>query len=157
VLPEVDWALWHQDTFDRATPRRVEVAGRGLTAGLVALWAHHLLETVQADGSRGFSRFNLWWEQRGESITVTGAWAGQVQLRRWVYGAAAPERKSGDEALLEKVARAHGALLLTGGSSEDLLAAAQASDSRRDFERRLSAIGGEDSWGEGPTLGAEKR
>ena len=75
---EAEWEVWYQDTFDRECPRQVEVAGRGLVEGLIQLWARHLFETVQADGQRGFSRFNLWWKQERRSVVVVGEWEGEV-------------------------------------------------------------------------------
>jgi hypothetical protein len=65
---EAEWEIWYQDTFDRDAPRQVEIAGHGLLAGLLQLWERHLLETVQASGRRGFSRFKVkeFWQQHSQ-------------------------------------------------------------------------------------------
>lgn len=84
--PEAEWEVWYQDTFDRECPRQIEIAGLGLVNGLIELWARHLYETVQANGQKGFSRFNLWWKQKGQSIQVIGEWEGLIQLREWIFG-----------------------------------------------------------------------
>ena len=81
-----EWQVWYQDTFDRETPRKIDVAGVGLIDGLVELWTRHLYETVRTNGGRGFSRFNLWCVQAGSSIVVDGDWNGQVHLRSWIFG-----------------------------------------------------------------------
>lgn len=134
--PQAEWKIWYQDTFDREVPRRVEVAGVGLVEGLMALWSRHLFETVQADGTRGFSRFNLWWTQEGRSIRITGEWAGQIRLRAWVFGNSR-RREDRDTALLRKIALAHSRLVLAGETSAPFLAAASEAESRAAFEMRL--------------------
>lgn len=136
--PGAEWEVWYQDIFDRECPRQIEVAGRGLAAGLTELWARHLSETVQANGQKGFSRFNLWWKQEKKSVEVAGAWVGMVRLREW---------GSGDKELLMRIAALHGCLILAGQTSEGILAAAEASERREEFERRLlrmelDALGG---------------
>jgi hypothetical protein len=142
--PHPEWEIWYQDTFDRECPRQVQVDGRGLVEGLVALWARHLCETVQANGQQGFSRFNLWWKQEHKSIAVVGEWDGLVRLRGWVYGgqwsAGKGSVETGDRELLTKVARAHKNLILRGATSEEILAAARESGSRDDFEQRLQCF-----------------
>jgi hypothetical protein len=139
--PEAEWQVWYEDTFDRECPRQVEVAGHGLANGLIELWARHLFETVQADDQEGFSRFNLWWKQREQSIKVVGEWKGLTRLRKWVFGdkrqATAGYVRGGNEKLLRALAVAHGNLVLAGRTSEDILAAAKAASSRKDFETRL--------------------
>ena len=137
---EAEWELWYQDTFDRECPRQVEAAGRGLMDGLIALWAHHLLETVQANGQKGFSRFNLWWGQEGKSVEIRGAWEGQVRLRGWIYGAAGRDAKPTARTLLRKVAATHQECILRGDSSEAILTAAKTAESRAAFEERLSHL-----------------
>ncbi len=59
--PDAEWDVWYQDLFDRDTPRQVEVSVWGLVTGLAELWARHLFETIEVDGQKGFSHFNLWW------------------------------------------------------------------------------------------------
>ena len=109
--------------------------------GLTELWARHLFETVQASGQKGFSRFNLWWEQRGQSIEVVGDWEGQIRLRKWVFGdkrtARAGYVRAGDKKLLTKVAEVHSKLILAGQTNEAILTAARAAASRKDLETRL--------------------
>lgn len=123
--PDAAWELWYQDAFDRDSPRQVETTGVGLIAGLLALWHRHLFETVLADGARGFSRFNLWWQQARQSVEVTGDWAGQVRLRTWALE---------NEALLQDVAALHHRLLRAGQTSAPILEAARNAESRCDFE-----------------------
>ena len=79
------WQIWYQDTFDRETPRKVEVEGQGLVDGLVELWSRHLKETVTASGGSGFSRFNLWWKQEATSIVIEGSQEGMVRVRSWIF------------------------------------------------------------------------
>ena len=68
---ETEWKLWYQDTFDWETPRKVELAGRGLEQGLKALWERHLRERVTANGGEGFSRFSLYCIDNAISIEIT--------------------------------------------------------------------------------------
>ena len=138
---ETEWEIWYQDTFDRECPRQVEIAGQGLLEGLIELWTRHLFETVQANGWKGFSRFNLWWKQERKSIEIVGEWEGLVRLRGWVYGG---QRQTGrgyvekvDKELLNKVAAAHENHILSGETSEEILAAAKASGRREDVEEQL--------------------
>jgi len=144
-VPEAEWEVWYEDRFDRECPRQVEIAGRGLAEGLIELWARYLFETVQANGQKGFSRFNLWWKQKGQSIEVVGAWAGSIRLREWVFGDKRQAREGyvqdGDEDLLAKLAMAHGNLILAGRTSEAILEAASASSDREDFEISLTDQG----------------
>ena len=144
IALEAKWQVWYQDVFDRECPRSVEIAGRGLVKGLTELWARHLFETVQASGQKGFSRFNLWWEEQEQSIAVVGDWTGHIRLRKWVFGSKRQARKGyvrdGDEKLLARVAATHANLILAGQTSEAILAAAEASSSRKDFEARLSSL-----------------
>jgi hypothetical protein len=141
-VPDAEWQVWYEDTFDRACPRRIDASGRGLVRGLAELWARHLCETVQADGSRGFSRFNLWWAPR--SIQIAGDWQGAARLRHWVFGEQTHIRQgyveSGDTDLLRQLAAAHAHLVLAGQSSELILLAAMAAADRPDFKRRLADL-----------------
>jgi hypothetical protein len=137
---EVEWEIWHQDTFEMGGPRRIERVGRGLAEGLIELWARHLQETVRADGRRGFSTFNLWWKREGRTIEVAGEWEGQVRLRNWIYGGGRPGCRGyaeGGRELLEKVALAHRDLILGGETSEGIVAAAIAAENREDFDEEL--------------------
>lgn len=141
---EAEWEIWHQDMFDRERPRQVEIAGRGLVDGLMELWRRHLFETVKPDGGKGFSRFNLWWKLEQKSIEVVGDWQGQVQLRRWVFGAT-PRRNmedvdEGGKALLHKIAVAHKEKIMRGKTSEEILAIAKSSVSREEFEKQLLSM-----------------
>ena len=109
--------------------------------GLIELWARHLFETVRANGRKGFSRFNLWWKQEGQSIEVVGEWVGLTRLREWVFEEKQQAYRGyvqeGDKELLMKVAVAHSNLVLAGQTSEAILVAARASASWADFEARL--------------------
>lgn len=136
TISRANWQVWYQDVFDRECPRSVESAGQGLVQGLIELWVRHLRETVQASGQEGFARFNLWWEQRRQSVRVVGDWQGQINLRKWVFGDKGHAR-AGDRKLLAQVAGAHVKLLLAEQSSEAILAAARDAASRKDFEARL--------------------
>jgi hypothetical protein len=145
AAPEAEWEVWYEDTFDRETPRQVETSGEGLAAGLVELWDRHLFETVQREGGRGFSRFNLWWKQEARSIQVVGNWDGMVKLRGWVFGNA---RRPGrgkllggrGRALLMSLGAAHSCLAVGGQTSQVILDEALASEDRSDFEARLSDL-----------------
>jgi hypothetical protein len=138
-----EWQVWYEDTFDRESPRSVDTSGRGLVRGLMELWARHLCETVTAEGSRGFARFNLWWE--GGSIEIDGNWEGAVRLRDWVFGKR-PIRKGyveeADADLLSRIAAAHAGLVLVRRSQAcaPILEAAAAAADRRDFEKRLAHL-----------------
>jgi hypothetical protein len=146
LAPEAAWEIWYQDTFDRECPRQVDVAGVGLVNGLIELWARHVFETVQADGQKGFSRFNLWWKQKGQSIKVIGEWGGLIRLRGWIFGdkrqAYEGYVQEGDGELLREVASAHASLVLAGRTSEAILAAVKASVDREDFETRMEEFNG---------------
>jgi hypothetical protein len=139
--PDTQWQLWYQDTFDRETPRQVEVAGHGLGAGLVALWERHLRERVTARGGKGFARFNLWCVEAGVSIEVEGEWTGQVKLRAWVYGKVVAHQSLDDSKrdakLLNLVAERHQDLILEGETSERILAAAASARSKDDFKQGM--------------------
>jgi hypothetical protein len=103
------------------------------------LWARYLFETVRPGGSRGFSRFHLWW--KGTHIDIHGDWEGATRLREWVFGAKKHGRKGyveeGDTRLLERIAVAHANLILANQPCEQILAAAAAAKDRQDFEAWL--------------------
>lgn len=138
---EVEWELWYQDLFDRESPRQVEMRGRGLAEGLRELWARHLLETVQADGVRGFSRFNLWLRQEHISVEIVGDWGGQRRLRNWVYGqprgSTSLELDEGGVALLDLIAETHQDQILIGASSQKILSLAKNAQSQDEFKKWL--------------------
>ncbi|MFP4346204.1 MAG: hypothetical protein ACLFU8_16020 [Anaerolineales bacterium] len=129
-----EWQIWHQDTFDRESPRRMELQGRGLVKGLAELWLRHLTETVRAGGGSSFSRFNLWWQPRGLSVRVVGTEQGLLRLRGWIV-----ERggRRIDRQLLNGVARAHARMVRAGGTSAPLVDAALTSRDAADFKTRL--------------------
>jgi hypothetical protein len=141
---EANWELWYQDLFDRECPRKVDSRGQGLVQGLTALWAHHLSETVQVNGQKGFSRFNLWWRQQQLSIEITGDWQGMVRLRGWVFGSRSAASRDHlddeDRDLLRDVALAHSCLVLAGQSSEPILAAAQNCERREAFQEHITNL-----------------
>ena len=129
---DAHWKVWYQDNFDRETPRKIEARGVGLTSGLGQLWRLHLREGVTATGSRTFSRFNLWWEQAGQSIEIKGPREGEVILRQWVL--VGGERQ---ENLLHTIAVAHARLIASGLSSAELLDTACSARDADDFVRRI--------------------
>jgi len=135
---ENEWQVWYQDTFDRETPRKIDVAGVGLIDGLVELWTRHLYETVRTNGGRGFARFNLWRVQEGSSVVIDGDWNGQVRLRSWVFGS--KQRKPGDNkdaadaGLIKQIAIAHKNLILRGETSERIFCAAVTAQNLEDFK-----------------------
>ena len=136
---DAEWEIWYQDTFDRECPRQVEIIGQGLVEGLIGLWTRHLYETVQANGQRGFSRFNLWWKQESKSIEVVGEWEGVVRLRGWVYEDKQQKNKR-HTALLKRIAIAHKDQILNGQTSEKILATAKAIETREKFEEWLLSL-----------------
>jgi hypothetical protein len=139
--PEAKWTLWYQDLFDRECPRQVEMQGWGILQGLVELWTRHLFESVSVDGEKGFSRFNLWWENEKKSITINGDWQGMQRLRKWVFGNKRTLRKGylqdSDTELIQKIARIHGCLILDGQNSKPILTLVTNSENRDDFESHL--------------------
>ena len=141
LIPEAEWEIWYQDTFDQDCPRTVDLAGRGLVKGLIELWARHLFETVQPNGQQGFSRFNLWWKQKERSLAIVGEWVGAIRLRQWVFGSRQHTDQGyvqvGDEKLLRAVAVTHCRLVLANQTSQAILIAAKTSVSRKDFEAQL--------------------
>lgn len=141
--PEAEWEVWYEDTFDRECPRQVQAAGRGLATGLIELWRYHLRETVQADGRKGFSRFNLWWKQAGISVNVVGDWEGMVRLRGWIFGSQRRPRMGHAQHrrdLLMTVAATHSSLVAADKTSAEIAEAALVAESREDFENRLSRL-----------------
>lgn len=139
-----EWQLLYEDTFDRETPRAVEASGHDLQAGLVQLWARHLYETVQADGGRGFARFNLWLPVGQKSIAIEGDWPAQVRLRKWVFGREGGGRLGYEAdhlpALLESIAKAHCSLIRQGQTSQVIFSAVQSSARPDDFYLFLRSL-----------------
>ena len=139
-LPEAVWEVWYRDTFDLECPPSVDVRGRGLTKGLMELWARHLFETVRPNGNRGFSRFHLNWEGK-RGIAIEGDWHGATRLRQWVFGSKTHSRrdytKEGDTRLLKKIAVTHAHLILADQPDEQIIAAAASAVDRKDFETQL--------------------
>lgn len=136
LATDAEWEVWYQDTFDRECPRQVVIFGQGLVEGLIELWSRHLYETVQANGQKNFSRFNLWWKQENKSIEVVGEWEGVVRLRGWVYEDKRQTNKE-DTDLLKRITIAHKNQILNGETSEKILAAAKALENREEFEQWL--------------------
>lgn len=146
------WTIWHQDTFDRESPRQIEYSGIGLAQGLSQLWALHLSETVQADGMEGFSKFNLWWEQQRANINIAGDWQAQVRLRAWIIGDQQGGLQTVDQTRhmrLIKIAETHQKLLLQGASSEEIIQAARDAHDYDDFQSRLESLTVDDEPGPG--------
>lgn len=142
---DAEWEIWYDDTFDQEFPRQIELAGRGLVAGLSELWARHAFEAIQPDGRPGFSRFWLWWKETQRSIAIEGDWQGLARVRQWLFGRQQTVyegyARAGDQELLGAVAAAHARLALAGETSGSILAAAAASPGREEFARRLAQIG----------------
>jgi hypothetical protein len=142
VAPDARWEVWYRDMFDRETPPSVDVRGIGLVNGLKELWARHLCETVQANGSLGFSRFHLRWDRR--HVTVEGPWEGAVRLRQFVFGSkrrfTAGYVKESDPRVLAVIATTHARLTMAGRTSEDMLDAAVAAADWPDLEARLASL-----------------
>jgi hypothetical protein len=119
----------------------MDIAGRGLVAGLAELWARHLFETVRSDGGEGFSRFSLWWKQKNQRVEIVGEWGGMVRLRKWVFG----DKKrisrghvgEADTGLLMGIVMAHSHLVAAGQTSESILAAAMISADSEDLRQLL--------------------
>jgi hypothetical protein len=84
---DVEWTLRHNDTFDHETPASEEERGRGLAAGLTALWREALYEGVGPDGRRTFSNFTLGWREGSASVPTWLAGVAPVlaKLRGWCF------------------------------------------------------------------------
>jgi hypothetical protein len=136
-----EWAVWYTDTFDRDSPPRIDVRGRGLVEGLAQLWARHLFETVRPDGQQGFSRFDLRWKQG--RVVIDGD-RGAKRLRGWFFGKKESSYKGyaaeADPTLLKKTALAHARLIGRQQGAEQIMAAALAAKDRSDFVARLDAL-----------------
>ncbi|MGC9349404.1 MAG: hypothetical protein ACP5JG_14795 [Anaerolineae bacterium] len=145
-LPAAIWEVWYGDTFDRETPRSIQVSGVGLMAGLAELWSRHLFDTVQPNGTRGFSAYNLWWVDERRSIAISGPWEGQTRLRLWIYGGrrrshrAYANRKA--RALMEIIAHTHATLTIAGRSGVPIIEAAVQSATPEDLKTRLLQLPG---------------
>lgn len=140
--PDQEWAVWYVDTFDRNSPPRSEVSGRGLVKGLEQLWARHLFETVRPDGQSGFSSFHLKWK-RGR-VEIDGDREGAKCLRGWMFGKKESSYKGhaaeAEPALLKKVAVAHAHLIEKGKKAEQILATAREAKDGADFANRLDDL-----------------
>lgn len=144
---DAEWEFWHRDTFDRKSPPRVDVKGRGLAKGLTELWARYLFESIGLEGRGSFSNFHLWWKQGQKCIDITGDWAGATRLRRWVFGTKQRSDRGyveeGNAHLLKMIAATHAKLILSNQSGEGILAATREADDRQEFERRLHSLSSE--------------
>ena len=142
IINTAEWELWYQDNFELECPRQMDLSGRGLVEGLMELWAHHLYETIQPNGFIGFSRFNLWWNQRDCSVNIVGEKSGQIKLRQWVYG----EQKSNylgcmhiaDKDLLRMIAGIHSKLIISDQTSETIIKEALLSNDKEEFIKRIT-------------------
>ena len=142
LYPDEEWAVWYVDTFDRDSPPRSEVGGRGLVKGLTQLWARHLFETVRPDGQSGFSSFHLKWRQG--RVEIDGDREGGKRLRGWMFGKKESSYEGSaaeaDPALLKKVAVAHARLIERGQKAEQILATARVAKDGADFVKRLDDL-----------------
>ena len=140
--PDEEWAVWYVDTFDRDSPPRSEVSGRGLVGGLTQLWARHLFETVRPDGQGGFSSFHLKWGQG--RVEIDGDREGAKRLRGWMFGKKETSDKGyaaeADQALLKQVAAAHARLIERRQKAEQILAVAREAKDGADFASRLDDL-----------------
>jgi hypothetical protein len=127
--PPVEWKLWYQDLFDRESPRQIEASGTNLLEGLIELWKRHLQETVQAEGQKGFARFNLWIVEDEVSVEIRGSWEGQRKLRSWLV-----ENPDQAPARLKELAAHHLRLLVSGETCRPLLTRAAECASWQAFE-----------------------
>ncbi len=132
------WQVWYQDLFDRECPRQVEASGEGLVQGLEVLWGYFLRESIKADGTKGFARFNLWLKGEGRSISIEGPWEGLVRLREWVVGGG---RQLETDALLNRVAEVHAKLADAEETSEAIARLAVEALGPEDFKRKLGMLG----------------
>jgi hypothetical protein len=142
-IPEAEWQVWYQDTFDRECPLSVDVRGQGLAIGLIELWARYLFEAVRPGGVRGFSRFHLRWGQ-DNFVDIKGSWAGATRLREWVFGTKKHSRRgyvaAGDVHLLKRIAVTHAWLIVRDQPADQILEAAADAQDRPDFEGQLAAL-----------------
>ena len=146
--PDVSWEVWSEDTFDREARPIRDRAGKGLHSGLKSLWVRFLLETVRPDGAKGFTRFYLR-RQAGNSIRIQGQWEGAIRLRKWIFGkrtmASRRRLEPIDRQLFEAIVHTHGQMVLLGGTSEPILAAAAAATDRSEFGEKLERLA--EPWG----------
>ena len=141
---QADWEIWYQDSFDQDCPRQLELTGSGLATGLVELWARHLYETVQPNGTFGFSRFNLWWRQQRISIEIVGEVIGQVKIRNWVFGEQHLVSSNlvdiADTGLLKLIGEIHAKLILRGQTSEEIILIAHLINDRENFIEQINKL-----------------
>jgi hypothetical protein len=139
---QAQWEVWYRDTFDRECPPSIDVSGKGLVQGLTELWARHLFETIRPGGMTGFSHFHLRWEEG--FVNIEGDRQGAYRLREWIFGSKKHTRKgyiaAGDARLLNKLSATHAALLLSGRSSQPILALAAAAKNRKEFEAQIADL-----------------
>ena len=133
------WELWFQDNFDRESPRRVVQHGEGLVEGLLALWRHHLDETVQKEGILGFARYNLWLPENGVSLVITGEGVGLKKLSQWVWKDDAAFGTE-DRGLLLKIAQAHAAQDNLAQGSRWIERLARQAQHQLTFEEKLRRV-----------------
>ena len=141
--PEVEWEIWDEDTFDRETPQMRDAKGKGLVAGIKALWLRFLLETVRPNGQEGFTRF-YFRPQSPIGAPIKGPWEGAVRLRSWIFGTKSwgyrGRLEAADRQLLEAISHIYAQLLLQERSSEPILTLAAEAADRRDFTVKLEEM-----------------
>jgi hypothetical protein len=136
------WEVWYDDAFDYDAPDSVDVRGQGLKNGLMELWARYLYETVQKDGSQGFSQF--WLKREGGIVDlkrewkdVSQLWEGSKKLREWTFGQSQDPMKgyvgNADIEFLRRLCEAHLRRIQEPEAAEWLLARAAESGNREEF------------------------
>jgi len=135
------WEIWYSDTFDPDVPASVDAKGSGLARGLAELWARHLFETVQPNGSDGFSRFHLTWH--GGRVHIAGSREGAKRLRGWLFGAKRESlhgyARAAEPKLLATLAATHARRIEHPGASGEMLALAEIAADAEEFSARLAS------------------
>jgi len=143
-LQDSRWQLWYQDLFDPETPRQLESQGQGLEKGLIALWLHHLRDSVMRNGQPGFALFNLWFMEEKRSIRIQSCGTGMAKLKQWVlqpdpvFDPSASGKPN--QQLLEKIVQAHCQLIAQGLEEEEICQMAAQSQTQEAFVESLSCI-----------------
>ena len=137
----VKWQLWYQDVFDEGCPRQIEEEGFDLIEGLIALWQHHLTESVSMDGSQTFSQYNLWLVDQAVTIDLNPLKPGILKIKKWFTR----KRRVGScfindvnpTRLLNFLAKAHFSLWKAGLDESQIL---EAAESAKDIDEFMEAL-----------------
>lgn len=143
-LTSAKWQIWYQDNFDRECPRLIECEGVDLIQGLQELWLRHLFETLQPNGTLGFSRFNLWWLQRKTDVVIKGNIHNLIIIKNWVVndrkGSIKKYRQFADLHFLERIAFAHCLLIINNDTAEPIINLVSSVKSKKEFDQSLSTL-----------------